>query len=269
VNLICLAESNQPASDNSALKAALLRKKSLLDLRLADINDAKRALGMDAEHAQKLDGLVAGWREVEKANEAQLAAIESGTVGSMACPDAARPSGNGQNENNLDDLSAVHDQMIALIQLAFAWDLTRVVAFTLSGASSGQRWPSEGVSKAHHSLEHGNDVQGLNTMGRYYSEKFAGLLTALKGIDDGDGQSALYNSSVILGMECWSDSSSGHYLEDIPFVLAGQGAGAFQTGRVVNANGRSNNDLLVSVQQAAGIDSDVFGLASLCKGPII
>jgi hypothetical protein len=38
---------------------------------------------------------------------------------------------------------------------------------------------------------------------------------------------------------------------------------------VVNANGRSNNDLLVSVQRASGIDSDVFGLASLCKGPIV
>jgi hypothetical protein len=70
-------------------------------------------------------------------------------------------------------------------------------------------------------------------------------------------------------MECWSDSSSGHYLKDIPFVLAGQGAGAFQTGRIVNASGRSNNDLLVSVQRASGIDSDVFGLPNLCQGPIV
>jgi hypothetical protein len=269
VSLICAKDSNQPVADSSALKAALLRKKSLLDLRLADIDDAKRALGVDSEHAQKLDGLLAGWREVEKANEAELAAVESGTVGSRACPTGSRPSGNGEDENNCDDLSPVHDQMIELIKLAFAWDLTRVVAFTLSGASSGARWPSAGVSQAHHSLEHGNDVDGLNTMGRYYSEKFAGLLAALKTIDDGDGHSALYNSSVILGMECWSDSSSGHYLRDIPFVLAGQGGGAFQTGRIVDANGRSNNDLLVSVQRASGIESDVFGLESLCQGPIV
>lgn len=269
VNLLCAKDSNQPVADDNALKAALLRKKSLLDLRLADIDDAKRALGVDSEHAQKLDGLLAGWREVEKANAAELAAVESGTVGSMACPTGSRPSGNGEDENNCDDLSPVHDQMIELIKLAFAWDLTRVVAFTLSGASSGARWPSAGVSQAHHSLEHGNDVDGLNVMGRYYSEKFAGLLAALKSIDDGDGHSALYNSSVILGMECWSDSSSGHYLRDIPFVLADQGGGAFQTGRIVNADGRSNNDLLVSVQRASGIESDVFGLESLCRGPIV
>jgi hypothetical protein len=159
--------------------------------------------------------------------------------------------------------------MISLIKMAFEWDLTRVVAYTLSGASSGQRLPSRGVEKAHHTLEHSNDVPGLNIMGTFYSEKFAELLAALKGIDDGNGQTALYNSSVIMGMECWSDSSNGHYLTNIPYILAGQGAGAFQTGRIVNANGRNNNDLLVSVQNASGIASTVFGLESLCTGPIV
>jgi hypothetical protein len=271
VTLLCGKDSNQPMTDNSALRAALQRKKSLLDFRLADIDDAKRSLGMDSEHAHKLDGLLDGWRAVEKANDAELAAATAGgsSGSSQACPAGARPTGNGQNKNNLDDLSPVHDQMIELIKLAFTWDLTRVVAFTLSGASSGERWPSQGVTQAHHTLEHSNNVEGLNIMGRYYSEKFAGLLTALGSIDDGDGHTALYNSSLVLGMECWSDSSSGHYLKDIPFVLAGQGAGAFETGRVVNANGRSNNDLLVSVQRASGIDSSVFGLASLCQGPIV
>lgn len=270
VSLLCSDDSSQPGAVDEQLRAALLRKKSLLDFRLEDIADAKRALGMDSEHSHKLDGLLEGWREVEKLTDAQLAAVENGGPGgAVACPAGARPGGNGQNKNNLDDLSPVHDQMIELIKLAFSWDLTRVVAFTLSGASSGQRWPSQGVNQAHHSLEHNNDVTGQNTMGRYYAEKFAALLTALRGIDDGDGRTALFNSSVILGMECWSDSSSGHYLRDIPFVLAGQGGGAFQTGRVVDAGGRSNNDLLVSVQRASGIDSDVFGLASLCQGPIV
>jgi hypothetical protein len=159
--------------------------------------------------------------------------------------------------------------MIALVKLAFEWDLTRVVAITMSGASSGHRWPSQGVDKAHHTLEHSNDVAGQNTMGTYFSQKFAALLAALKSIDDGDGKTALFNSSVMLGMECWSNSSDGHYLTNVPFIFAGQGAGVFETGRVVNANGRNNNDLLISIQKASGIESDVFGLASLCKGAII
>jgi hypothetical protein len=270
ITLLCAGASNQPGTDNSQLRAVLARRKSMLDFRTQDIADAKRALGMDSEHAAKFDGLLDGWREIEKATNAEVAALDSGAMGSVgACPSSARPTGDGQNKNNLDDLSGVHDQMIDLITLAFQWDLTRVVAFTLSGASSGQRWPAKGVQKAHHSLEHSNDVPGQNTMGTYYASKFSRLLTQLKAVDDGGGQTALYNSSIILGMECWSDSSSGHYLTDIPFMLAGQGGGAFQTGRIVDAAGRSNNDLLVSVQKASGIQSEVFGLPSLCKGAIV
>lgn len=271
VTLLCGNDSMQPAADQTALRAALARRKSLLDFRLQDIADAKRTLGMDSEHARKLDGLLEGWRGVESALAAEQASLDAGGGGgtSQACPSGARPTGSGEGELNCDDLSPVHDQMIDLIKLAFEWDLTRVVAYTLSGASSGQRMPSRGVDRAHHTLEHSNDVEGQNVMGTFYVEKFARLLSALSGIDDGGGQSALHNSAVVLGMECWSDSSNGHYLTDIPFVLAGQGGGAFQTGRIVDANGRSNNDLLVSVQNACGIDSGVFGLPDLCTGPIV
>lgn len=271
VNLICSRDSNQPRSDTVKVLAALQRKKSLVDFHLRDIEDAKRVLGMDAEHSAKLDGLVDGWRQVERATQAEIdAAGAPGTSGPVAvCPSLERPAGNGANRSNLDDISPVHDQMIGLVKLAFEWDLTRVVAFTLSGASSGQRWPSQGVTQAHHTLEHSNGVAKLNIMGRYYSEKFAALLSALKSIDDGEGKTALYNSTVLLGMECWSDSANGHYLRDIPFILAGQGAGKFQTGRIVDAAGRSNNDLLVSIQNASGIPSSTFGLESLCEGPIV
>jgi len=269
VQLLCSGASNQPAGDMQQLQAALRRKQSLLDFRLQDIADAKRVFGMDSEHASKLDGLVDGWREVEKGLNAQLAAGGAPVVGGGACPTGLRPTGTGENQLNCDKLTAVHDQLIALTKLAFEWDLTRVVAYTLSGASSGQRWPSAGVNQAHHTLEHSNNVEGLDVMGRFYAEKFAGLLSALKSIDDGQGQTALYNSSVILGMECWSNSSSGHYLRDIPFILAGQGAGKFKTGSIVDAKGRNNNDLLISVQNASGIASNVYGLESLCEGPIV
>lgn len=268
VQLICSGASNQPVADDAKFKEALARRKSLLDFRLEDIADAKRTLGMDSEHARKLDGLVDGWREVEKTLSAEMTA-GAPTGATAACPTGARPTGKGNNKQSLDDLSPVHDQMIPLVKLAFEWDLTRVVAYTMSGASCGQRWPSQGVNQAHHTLEHSNNVAGQNTMSRFYATKFGALLTALKSIDDGQGQTALYNSSVILGMECWSDSSSGHYLTNIPFILAGQGAGKFQTGRIVDAKGRNNNDLLISVQNASGIQSNVFGLESLCKGPIV
>ena len=89
VNLLCCGhQSTSRRPTHSKLRAALTRKKSLIDFRLADIADAKRVLGMDSAHAHKLDGLVDGWREVESATNAELAALRRG-----APPAAGRDRG--------------------------------------------------------------------------------------------------------------------------------------------------------------------------------
>jgi hypothetical protein len=267
----CTPHSNQSFGEREKMTAALARRASVVDFIVADIQDAKRRFGMDTEHAHKLDGMLETWSQSENSarKNADTSQPSASRPQSTACQIAIRPDGKGANKHNLDQLSSVHDQMINLIKFAFELDLTRVAAFTLSGASSGQTWPSRGIHTAHHTLEHNGDVDALVKIDTYYSEKFAGLLTALKSIDDGGGRTALYNSSVMLGMECWSNSSSGHYLTNIPFVFAGQGGGRFTTGRIVNANGRNNNDLHIACQNAAGIASKTFGLASLCQGAII
>jgi hypothetical protein len=269
IQLVCSNDSNQPATDNSQLLEALRRRKSVLDFKIDDINRAKTALGMDSEHARKLDEMLEGWRQTEVSVQAQIDQIESGGPGgtTQICPTLSRPNGNGQGERDLDDLSPVHDQMISLIKLAFEWDLTRVVAFTLSGASSGQRWSSQGITSAHHSLEHSGETAQLNLIDSYFSQKYADLLSALESIDDGGGQTGLYNSVVLLGQECWSDG--GHYMRDIPYVVAGNAGGAFEPGRIIDAGGRSNNDMMVSIQNACGISSSTWGKASLNQGPII
>jgi hypothetical protein len=264
---VCVAQSNQPRREAAKMNAALVRRQSVVDFLLADIKDAKNRFGMDSEHARKLDGLLENWNQSEKS--ARRAAPEQEAASSKSCPTLVRPTANGANKHNLDQLSPVHDQMIQMIKFAFELDLTRVAAFTLSGASSGQTWPSRGVHTAHHTLEHNGDIASLVKIDAYYAEKFAALLTALKSIDDGGGRTALFNSSVFLGMECWSNSSSGHYLTNIPFIFAGQGGGRFKTGQIIDARGRNNNDIHIACQNAAGIPANTFGLASLCKGAII
>jgi Protein of unknown function (DUF1552) len=266
----CLPHTNQSQGDTAKTNLALTRRASIVDFIVRDIKDAKRRFGMDTEHAHKLDGLLENWSQLEKSTQqVSTDSDASGSAPKRTCSFAERPDGKGANKFSLDQLSPVHDQMISLIKFAFETDLTRVVAFTLSGASSGQTWPSRGIHSAHHTLEHNGDVDSLVKIDSYYSEKFAGLLTALKSVDDGAGRSALYNSSVMLGMECWSNSASGHYLTNIPFVFAGQGGGRFNTGRIIDARGRNNNDLHIACQNAAGIQSNTFGLNSLCQGAII
>ncbi len=68
-------------------------------------------------------------------------------------------------------------------------------------------------------------------------------------------------------MEC--NGANGHTTKNIPFVFAGQSGGKYKTGRIIDAGGRSNNDLLLAATQASGIESSSFGLADLCKGNIL
>lgn len=265
---VCAAQSNQPRSVAQQVDASLAGDSWLVDSLLPYAKHVQK--GMDQESAMKISQIIEEQSQLEKLHRNRKAAQNASAAAAKACATGAgRPSANGANLFSLDQLSPVHDQMIQLIKFAFANDLTRVVAFTLSGASSGQTWPSRGINKAHHSLEHSGDVDGLVKIDTYYAEKFAGLLTALKSVDDGGGKTALNNSSVFLGMECWSNSSHGHHLTNVPFVFAGQGGGRFKTGRIVDARGRNNNDIHVSCLNAAGVDTKTFGLASLCQGPII
>ena len=160
--------------------------------------------------------------------------------------------------------------MIDLIKLAFAWDLTRVVAFTLSGASSGQRWPSQGVSQAHHTLEHSNDVEGQNIMGRYYTEKFAELLDGPQG--------HRRRRRPDRALQQLGDPGHGVLERQLERPLPERHPVRARRPRRRRVRDRARRERQRPQQQrpawspcrrAAGIDSDVFGLASLCKGPIV
>jgi hypothetical protein len=265
---MCAAQSNQPRGVTQQMAASLKGDTWHVDAMLPYVRHVQK--GMDQDSAFKLDNILEDQSQLEKLHRKRKSAEAATATAQKSCASGdGRPSANGANLFSLDQLSPVHDQMIQLIKFAFQNDLTRVVAFTLSGASSGQTWPSRGVTTPHHKLEHNGDVASLVKIDTYYAEKFAGLLSALKSVDDGGGKSALYNSSVFLGMECWSNSSHGHHLTNVPFVFAGQGGGRFKTGRIVEAKGRNNNDLHVSCLNAAGVDTKTFGLPSLCQGPII
>ena len=265
----CAAVANQPNQVADDVRAASLRQVRFTDSLANLISDSMNHFGMDSENRAKLEGEYEFWRERAKSADRQSQTSPSAPASKLSdCGPAEKFASNGANKYDLDQLSLVHDEMIKLIQFAFRNDVTRVVAFTLSGASSGQTWPSRGIHTPHHKLEHRGDVDALVKIDTYYSEKFAALLQSLKDVKEGD-RTALYNSSVLLGMECWSNSSNGHYLKNIPFVFAGQGGGQFQTGQIVDAHGRNNNDIHISCLNAAGLPDTTFGMKSLCQGPII
>ena len=261
---------------------------SVVDFILeADIKDAKRRFGMDSEHARKLDGMLENClssrrsRRFEKAGEAaegrrrrrgKTADSASAKPARWRC---TRPTGNGANKleprpvvagarpDDQPDQAGVRDGPDARRGVHAVGRIERADV-------AEPRHPQARTTQ----LEHNGDVDGLVKIDTYYSEKFAGLLTALKSVDDGGGRSLRSTTAPsFLGMECWSEfSSSGHYLtRHIPFVFAGQGGGRFKTGRIIDAKGRNNNDVLVACQNAAGIEAirPRSASPSLCQGAIM
>jgi hypothetical protein len=55
----------------------------------------------------------------------------------------------------------------------------------------------------------------------------------------------------------------------MPFVLAGNVADQFRTGRFVEyADAKYHNDLLATIGKAFGLDSDTFGDKRFSNGPL-
>ncbi len=245
------------------------RELRLLDTTRADLNAAKVRLGLNGEEKQKLERYEAAIEEIE-------IGIESIVPSNRACPSMPRPT--------TANVSAQFETIVALqtklLLLALDWDLTRVCTLLWSGSNSVQTFPflkyngqSLG-SESHHALTHlvrdgigDNPRAKLKVIDTWYMKQFADLLAGLKAIDDGNGQTMLDNSLVLMGTEVANGANHSH--DDIPFILAGHAGGALTSGKfhALPAQ-RSHNDLLITVGQAMGVPMTTFGEASRCTGPL-
>ncbi|HEY5928506.1 MAG TPA: DUF1552 domain-containing protein [Kofleriaceae bacterium] len=98
---------------------------------------------------------------------------------------------------------------------------------------------------------------------KWWVEQFAYLLAQLAARPE-DGGTMLDHSLVLLCSEV-SDGNT-HLHDDMPFVLAGGGAGTIRTGRFVDVGYRRHGDLLVALANALGDGLTHFGDAS--SGPL-
>lgn len=100
-----------------------------------------------------------------------------------------------------------------------------------------------GLDIENHSISHriGNAGMGgtcianvnemLETMDRYYAEKFAYLLGTLDSIDEGNG--TVLDNSVAVWFQEDSDGNA-HNLNNMPIIQAGSAGGYFKTGQIIN-----------------------------------
>jgi hypothetical protein len=151
-----------------------------------------------------------------------------------------------------------------LIATALACDITRVVTMCWQGemswdASLTGLEPEMATIGDGHIASHEN-WPAFQKIVNWYANKFSAFIQQLKdkGVFD--------NTLFVWFSENGALGSHSPY--KIPFVLAGNAGGVFQTGRHVQCGHRSPNDLFITIQNAFGVADPVFGDPSACTGPI-
>ncbi len=158
---------------------------------------------------------------------------------------------------------------IDLMVNSFAADFARVATlqYTNSVGDARMRWL--GITEGHHELSHNPDSdqksqEKLIRINQWYCEQMAYLLKRLAETPEpGGGGSLLDNTLVIWTNELGKGNS--HTLNDIPFVLAGNGLD-FKMGRSIKYKNVPHNRLWLALANGMGHHIERFGNPSLCSG---
>ena len=213
-----------------------------------------------AEDRQKLDQHLTLVRDVER--RLDILPPATGCIAPELPPELDTDS-----ESTMQQIAALQ---MDLLSIAFHCDLVRVASVQFSDGLNTIRFPWLGSMGEGHSLSHSgdSDVEAraqLVARHRWYVEQIARLLDRLAAIPEGNG-SVLDNTLLVWGSEIGTGNSHSH--ENIPFLVAGSAGGALRTGRFLNFGGRSHAELLVSILNAMGLESQTFGHPDFVAGPL-
>jgi hypothetical protein len=140
--------------------------------------------------------------------------------------------------------------------LAFASDITRVIAFKLGRDNSNRVYPESGVSSAFHPASHhgGREDRILEfaRINAYHVSMLPRFLARLEATSDLAG--TLLDNTVVLYGSPMGDSNL-HDHKRVPFFLAGRGGGALRGGQHVKApDGTPLSNVMLGLLHRLGLD---------------
>ena len=279
------------SGDSQAIERARAQRKSILDFVATSYSPQYSSLvkALPTSDQQRLDQHLQAIRELERrvstlGASCQAPALGSGNdYGTSAlsaekqlglsyhaaglCAGALGKFADPQDSRNFPDVMRAH---MDLVVLAMSCDLNRVATLQFSGAQSGPNhiWACA-LDESHHGITHNlgdpacQDSEAKIT--RWYGDQFVYLVNALKSVRLGDR--SLFDDMALVWVTEMADAA-GHTFSDLPIVLAGSAGGALKTGHLVDAKGRSQADVYVSLAQALGLDLSTFGDARFCNGEL-
>lgn len=234
--------------------------KSVLDELHEDLKKIRLHVG--AQDRQVLDEHATLVREMEQ----ELRAAESRKVGHRV--PVLEP---GVREDN-DNMPQISKMQIDLLVHSFAADFARVATlqYTNSVGQARMRWL--GIQEGQHDLSHEPDSNAeaqakLTRINRWYCEQLAYLVRRLAETREPDGHGSLLDNTLIV----WTNElgkGNTHTLDNIPFVLVGNGLG-FRMGRSLKYPRVAHNRLLISLAHGFGHYIKRFGNPDYCgDGPL-
>jgi hypothetical protein len=236
----------------------LLRRQGVLDLVSWELKDLQKKLG--AEDKARLEQHLEALQTVEKSLQPPKGTCEP--------PEPTVGLPHLHNDNFPEVLKAQTDLMV----VALACGMTHVASLQCSHTLSPNIFTWLGQNEGHHSLSHSGDAN-LNGVAdfveteRWFSEQFAYLINRLKDTPEPDGEGSMLANSAVLWCQELGDGRM-HTCTDVPFVIAGQANGFFQTGQYLNCGGAAHQKLLVSMCHAMGLDNTTFGNPAYGEGPL-
>lgn len=234
--------------------------KSVLD----DVQEDLRKLStkISAEDRQLLEEHATFVREMEQELK------ESAT----ASPGHAVPEIEPGVKHQNDDIPRISKMQIDLMVNSFAADFARVATLQYTNSVGMARMKWIGVTEGHHELSHNPDKDEksqdkLIRINKWWCEQMAYLAKRLAETPEpGGGGSLLDNTLIIWTNELGKGNS--HTLDDIPFVLVGNGLN-FKMGRSLKYKKVAHNRLLLSLAHAMGHPIKQFGSSNFCgDGPL-
>ena len=231
--------------------------KSILDELTGDLK--KLASNINAEDRQLLEEQTTFVREMEQ----ELKSTSQQAVG-HAVPEFEL--GVKEEDDNLPRLSKMQ---IELMINSFSSDFARVATMQYTFSVSDVKMRFIGVTDGHHGLSHHEDdnvksQDELTRINKWYAEQMAYLVRRLAETPEpGGGGSLLDNTLVVWTNELGKGNT--HLLDNIPFVLAGNGLD-FKMGRAVKCGEVTHNRLLMSLAHGFGHRIERFGNPDYCGG---
>jgi len=245
------------------------------------------------EDGTQLDALRAGFNQLNS----QL--MTGGTAGGMALASCSQPTLMGTKT-----LPVASRDMIELLVMSLACDLTRVTSLQYSAARSPAVFSWLKHTTDHHSISHtapqgvflgpnapitddpehptqaqlslnAVPIQQMTDINVWYATEIAYLVKRLSDF-------GLLDQCVL----CWGnelDNGAGHDHCNQKFILIGGGGGKLKTNQLVQftpvatpgsppinqqTGVRAHNDLLVTLAKVMGVQMDKFGDATLNRSPI-